>query len=144
MNGDEEPAGTTILEASESETIYRIKNFEDEVSIPESFTSYLREMGGIDQMVNMGILNEKVANIVAKRLRQTDAGHTTSLLPDSESSGYEDNDFISSLTGLGIPIKDAETLLSFIPKNLTLQEATKLALQKYSEIVAQQRSMKSE
>jgi len=137
MNGDAEPAGTTILKASESETTYRIKGFEDEVTIPDSFISCLKEVGGIDQMASMGIISEKVANIVKSKLGQLGAERNTEPLPNGQGTRFTNEELVSSLTALGIRRKTAEELCGEITKNLTLQEATKLALQKHSEIIAQ-------
>lgn len=144
MNGEMEPTGTTISQALEARITYRIKGFEDEVTMPESFANYLKGIGGINQMVSVGILSEKVANILLRRIGEAGASQTTPLPPDNESSDYKEKDLISSLTGLGVPLKDVEVLLPLIPKNITLGEAIKLAMQKYSEIIAQQHSMESQ
>ncbi len=52
-------------------------------------------------------------------------------LQNEESVGYKDKDLVSSLTRLGISLKDTETLLPVIPKNLPLPEAIKFALRKH-------------
>lgn len=131
MNGELQPTGTTVLAASEAETTYKIKGFEGEATIPDSFASYLKEIGGIDQMVNVGIISRKVANVVEKSLTQSETKERTPLLPDEQDTGYEDKDLLSSLAELGIPFKEAEILLPLIPKNLALPEAIKFALQKH-------------
>ncbi len=127
LNGETEPSGTMIVEASGDWTTYRVKNFEGDITIPDSFQAYLKELGGIDGLLIVGILDEKVANIIDKAL----AGQKTSILSGSEATNYQDKDLISSLTELGVPLKKAETLLPLTPKNLTLPEATKFALEKH-------------
>ena len=143
INGDTEPAGATISRISETETTYTIKGFEEEVTIPNGFASYLEKTGGIDQMVSIGILSEKAANVIEKRLAQLEAGEKGGSLQNSQATGFKDEELISSLTSLGVPRRTAEELCSNIPKNLALQEATKLAMQNYNEIIAQQHSAKS-
>ena len=131
MNGELQPAGTTVLAASEARTTYKIKGFEGEATIPDSFANYLKEIGGIDQMVSIGIIGKKVANVIEKTFTQPETKGKTPLLPDKQGTGYEDKDLLSSLTELGIPFKEAESLLPLIPKNLALPEAIKFALQKH-------------
>jgi hypothetical protein len=143
INGDTEPAGATISGVSETETTYTIKGFEEEVTIPNGFASYLKEIGGIDQMVSIGILSEKAANVIEKRLTQLEAGEKGGSLQNSQATGFKNEELISSLTSLGVPRRTAEELCSNIPKNLALQEATKLAMQNYNEIIAHRHSAKS-
>ena len=131
MNGELQPAGTTVLAASEARTTYKIKGFEGEATIPDSFANYLKEIGGIDQMVSIGIIGKKVANVIEKTFTQPETKEKTPLLPDKQGTGYEDKDLLSSLTELGIPFKETESLLPLIPKNLALPEAIKFALQKH-------------
>jgi len=64
LTGKTEPEGTTILAASDTVTIYRVQGFEREVNVPDKFAKYLRTIGGINELVGMGIISEKVGNIV--------------------------------------------------------------------------------
>ena len=144
MNGELQPAGTTILAASENGRTYRIKNFKEEIMIPRSFENYLKKIGNIEQMVNIGIVGQEVANVIKENLGPSATDQKTGAFQNGQAPGFTDDELISSLTALGIPVKVARKLLEFIPENLTLQEATKLALQKYSEIIAQQHSMESQ
>ncbi|MFC1957083.1 hypothetical protein ACFLVY_02180, partial [Chloroflexota bacterium] len=139
-NGESVPVDATIMGASEAETIYRISNFEKDVIIPDDFARYLKEIGGIDQMVSVGILDEKVADIAKQVLNQSGMEQGSHRFPGGETIGYEKRDLISSLADLGVPVKDAENLLELIPKNSTLREAKKIAMQKYSETIAQQQN----
>ena len=143
MEGNPEPPGVTILEASEAKTTYRINNFKENITIPISFASYLKEIGGIDEMAIMGILSEKVANIINNKLSQLGSEGKVEPLPNEQATGFTDEELISSLTALGIPVKDAENLLELVPRNLTLQEAIELALKKNVEIIAQQHGLES-
>ena len=113
MNGDTEPAGTAVIEASESGMTYRIQDFEKEVVIPSSFATYLKQMGSINQMVRFGILSERIAKIVEKRLGEPRL-EQKEILPSSQATGHEETDLISSLTALGVPVKDAETASSSV------------------------------
>ena len=131
MNGELQPAGTTVLAVSEARTTYKINGFEGQSTIPDSFADYLKEIGGIDQMVSIGIIGKKVANVIKKIFTQPETKGKTPLLPDEQGTAYEDKDLITSLTELGIPLKEAESLLPLIPKNLALPEAIKFALQKH-------------
>jgi len=91
MRGELEPDGTTILEASERNITYSIKGFADEIVIPEPFAGYLRQIGKIDQMVSMGILDQRVASIVEKTLGQSEAEREASLPSRKEVSKNEGN-----------------------------------------------------
>jgi len=137
MNGELEPAGTTIVEASEAETNYRISNLTEGVNIPVVFADYLKEIGGIDSMVSIGILSKKVANIVGNRLGQLGVEQKSNHPQNGQATCFSDEELISSLTALGVPMKDAKNLVELTPRSSALPEAIKLALQKYSEIIAQ-------
>jgi len=137
MNGELQPAGTTILAASENGRTYRIKNFKEEVTIPRSFESYLKEIGNIDQMVSMGIMTQEVADIMQANL--TEAGAA----PTKQATAFTDEDLISSLTSLGYARKASEELCSRVPRNLSLDEAIKFALNNQREIIGKNQSEES-
>ena len=80
MNGEAEPAGTTIIEASDDELVYRIRNHERDSCISSSFANYLKKIGGIDEMATSGIISNKVAHIIKGKLDQLVAEEKTSLL----------------------------------------------------------------
>lgn len=143
MNGDMEPDRTTISEASEIGMTYRVNNFTEEVYIPVVFADYLQEIGTIEYMNTIGILNEQVAKVVESKLNQMRAEQNTEPILSEQAVGFRDEEFISKLTNLSVPKKDAEMLLNLTSRNLTLQEAIKFALGKYKEIVAQSNSMES-
>lgn len=146
MNGELEPDGTAVLEASEGSTTYEIDDFDEEVTIPEGFANYLKEVGGIDGMVRVGIASEKVANVIKKRLsqpgtdRKVPSSPTSDVTDNGGAIGFEAGEFISELTALGIPRNRAEGLLDLIPRRLALSEAIKLALKQYKETLAQNTS----
>jgi len=144
INGETEPTGTTVLGASGAETVYSVQNSDEEVTIPESFMNYLKEVGGTDQMMAIGILDEKVANIVNNSLKQPGEDRNMKSSNNKEAPAFGDEELISSLTTLGVPVKDAENLLELTPRSLALPEAIELALQKYSEIIEQRHSLTSE
>ncbi len=64
LSGETKPNETTISAASDGMITYKIQKFKEEVTIPDSFASYLRDIGNIDEMVSMGIMTDKVADIV--------------------------------------------------------------------------------
>jgi len=68
LNGETKPNGTTISAASNSMITYKIPEFKEEVNIPDNFASYLRSIGSIDEMSNMGIVTEKVASVAKSEL----------------------------------------------------------------------------
>lgn len=82
LNGEAKPAGTTVSAAWDSAISYKVPKFKEEVLIPDRFASYLREIKGIDQMVTMGIISEKVGGIVKSELFQLKAGEEASPLED--------------------------------------------------------------
>ena len=68
LNGEARPDGCTILAAWDSGTTYRVKGFEEDVDVPDKFAEYLKSIGSIDKMVDMGVMTEKVGNIVKAEL----------------------------------------------------------------------------
>lgn len=75
LNGEIKPNGTTISAATDSMITYKIQRFKEEVDIPGKFADYLRNIGNIDQMVSMGIITEKVGNIVRSELGELKIEH---------------------------------------------------------------------
>ncbi len=73
LNGEIKPAGVTVSVVSNGTITYKIPKFKQEVTIPDSFASYLRSIGSIDQMVSMGIITEKIAGIVKSELGEQKA-----------------------------------------------------------------------
>lgn len=63
LNGETKPGGFTITAAAGGMITYKIPKFKDEVNIPDDFAGYLRSIGSIDEMVGMGIMTQKIANI---------------------------------------------------------------------------------
>lgn len=138
MLGDAEPAGTVIKRASESETEYRVENFKVEVIIPCSFARYMREIGGIDEMEIVGILSDKLADLVRSKLSELEVSSGPGVVRNGQTRVFAAERLISSLTGLGIPKKYAEALVGLTPAELSLGEAIKFAMQKYTDILDSQ------
>jgi len=80
LNVETKPNGITISAASDSMITYKIQRFKEEVTIPDSFAGYLRNIGSIDEMVSMGIMTDKVADIVKSELDELKAKHVASPL----------------------------------------------------------------
>jgi len=70
LNGETRPDGCTISAPSGSVTTYRVRGFEEEVDAPDEFAKYLNGIGSIDEMVGMGIMTEKVGNIIRAALSE--------------------------------------------------------------------------
>ncbi len=68
LNGEARPYGSTILEATDSVITYSVQGFEEEIEVPDKFADYLKGIGSIDEMVSIGIMTEKVGNIVKAAL----------------------------------------------------------------------------
>jgi len=132
MNGELQPAGTTILAASENGRTYRIKNFKEEVTIPRSFENYLKKIGNIEQMVSIGIVDQEVAIVIKENLGPSATERRTGAFQNGQVAGFTDEELISSLTSLGLARKASEELCGRVPRNLSLDEAIKFALQNQS------------
>ncbi len=138
--GETEPPGVAILEASQSMTIYRIKNFKKEVIIPTIFSDFLKTAGGIDGMVTMGIVTQEVASIVRRKLAEVGIAPMKQTSESTQPSNYSKEDFISKMAALSYPRKDSEILLQHVPKDSGLDEALKWSLEHYREVIAGNRS----
>jgi len=73
LSGQTRPNGTTISAASDSMITYKIPKFKEEVTIPDSFAGYLKNIGNIDQMVSMGIITEKIASVAKNEVGEPKA-----------------------------------------------------------------------
>jgi len=89
LNGETKPDGCTISAASNSVTTYRVQGFDKEVEVPDEFVDYLKSISSIDEMVGMGIMTEKVGNIVKAALGEVEAKRETS--PAREKAGRRDS-----------------------------------------------------
>jgi hypothetical protein len=130
-----EPNGITIIEASENAVTYRIKNFEKDVIIPGIFIDFLKAVGGIEGMVNRGIMTQEVASIVRRKLTEVGTVPVKQTPESTQPSNYSKEDFISKMAALSYPRKDSEILLQHVPKYLGLDEALKWSLEHYREIM---------
>ena len=81
-----EPEGVIIIEESEAETVYQVEGFEDEICLPSTFTNYIKQMGNIDKMVEVGIVPTKAAGIVKNKLEQLDAAKKSSSTTNEPST----------------------------------------------------------
>ncbi|MGB6873721.1 MAG: hypothetical protein WBE46_06260 [Dehalococcoidia bacterium] len=89
LNGETRPDGCTILAASDSVTTYRIQGVEEEVDVPDKFVEYLKSIGSIDKMVGMGVMTEKVGNIVKAALGELEVKRK--IPPAREKAGRRDS-----------------------------------------------------
>ena len=89
LNGEARPDGCTISAASDSVTTYRVQGFEEEVDVPDKFVEYLKNIGSIDKMVDMGVMTEKVGNIVKAALGELQVKRI--IPPAREKAGRRDS-----------------------------------------------------
>jgi hypothetical protein len=80
LSGETKPSGTTISSASDSVTAYKVPKFKEEVTIPDSFASYMRNIGSIEGMVSMGIMAEKVSGIAKSEIDKLKIEHGAAVL----------------------------------------------------------------
>jgi hypothetical protein len=64
LNGEARPEGVTILAATDGVITYRVQGLDEEVEVPDKFAEYLKSIGNMDKMIGMGIMTERVGNIV--------------------------------------------------------------------------------
>ena len=68
IDGNLQPAGTTILKRTEQSTVYAVKKFEEDTcEIPISFERYCRNLGSVEKMKELGIVKERTAEILESR-----------------------------------------------------------------------------
>jgi len=89
LDGEARPDGSTILEATDSVTTYRIRGFEDEVEVPDKFVEYLTSIGSMDKMIDMGVMTKKVGNIVKAALGELEIERK--IPPTREKAGRRDS-----------------------------------------------------
>lgn len=70
LNGERKPGGLTITSATKGMITYKIPKHEDIVNIPDDFAEYLGSIGSIDEMVNMGIITQNIADIAKTELSE--------------------------------------------------------------------------
>lgn len=84
LSGETLPSGTVIVAASDDAVTYEIEGFTEEVEIPTQFAEYLERIGSIDEMIRMGIMPDRVANIVKAALAELEAKGKT---PPTQEKG---------------------------------------------------------
>jgi len=72
LNGETRPNGTVIILASDDDITYKVEGFEEEVEVPTQFAEYLERISNINEMVGIGVMTEKVGNIVKAALSETE------------------------------------------------------------------------
>jgi len=89
IDGETRPDGCTLSAASDDVTAYRIPGFKGEVEIPDKFVEYLKSIGSIDEMIDMGIMSEKIRDIVRIAFSETEVKSRTPLT--REKAGKRDS-----------------------------------------------------
>jgi len=82
LSGETKPSGTQISAASDGVTVYRVPKFKEEVTIPDSFAGYLRNMGSIGEMAKLGVLAEKVLGITKSEMDKLKIEQEASVLEE--------------------------------------------------------------
>jgi len=70
LSGEARPNGCAVSAASDSETTYKVQGFGEDVDVPDKFAEYLKSIGSMDKMIEMGVMTEKVGNIVKSALSE--------------------------------------------------------------------------
>ena len=71
LQGNIEPQGTRITEVSQSSTSYEINGFDEEISIPDTFSKYLKAIGSWQGLMGKGIISSKVGEVVASAMERS-------------------------------------------------------------------------
>jgi hypothetical protein len=79
LNGETKPDGFTVTAATDGMITYKTPNFNEQVNIPDDFAGYLRGIGSIDEMVSMGIMTQKIADIAKSESGELDVEQKASL-----------------------------------------------------------------
>lgn len=61
-----------ISQTSDDGIKYKFRKFKGEINIPNKFSDYLRSIGSIDGMLDMGILTRKTTNIAKSESGELD------------------------------------------------------------------------
>ncbi len=136
-DADVEPSSVTILEASESAVTYRIKGFEKAVIVPAIFTDFLKAVGGLAGMASIGVMSQKVADIVLREVTEVGTVPRKQISESVQLTAWSNEDFHSKMAELYYSRKVSDVLLQHIPKSLSLDEAVKWSLEHYSKIIAE-------
>ena len=80
LQGNIEPQSTRITEVTESSTSYEINGFDEEISIPDTFSKYLKAIGSWQGLMEKGIISSKVGEVVARAMERS-----TKELPSPET-----------------------------------------------------------
>jgi hypothetical protein len=89
LNGEARPDGSTILAATNSVTTYRVQGLEEEIEVPDKFAEYIKRIGSMDEMVSIGVMTEKVGNIVKAAVGELEVKRK--IPPATEKAGRRDS-----------------------------------------------------
>jgi hypothetical protein len=89
LNGEAKPDGSTILAATDSVITYRVQGLEEEVEVPDKFAEYLKSIGSMGKMINMGVMTEKVGNVVKVAVGELEVKRK--IPPAREKAGRRDS-----------------------------------------------------
>jgi len=77
-------------------------------------------------------VDQEVAIVIKENLGPSATERRTGAFQNGQVAGFTDEELISSLTSLGLARKASEELCGRVPRNLSLDEAIKFALQNQS------------
>jgi hypothetical protein len=89
LNGEARPGGSTISAATDGVVTYRVQGLEEELEVPDKFAEYLKSIGSMDKMIDMGIMTERVGNIVKAAVGELEAKRK--IPPATEKAGRRDS-----------------------------------------------------
>ena len=87
LSGETQPSETVIVSASDDAVTYEVEGFAKTVEIPTQFAAFLEHIGSIDEMVGMGIMTNKVGNIVKAALAELEVNRKTSPAREKSTGG---------------------------------------------------------
>jgi len=93
LNGETMPEGTTITAVSETMVTYQIPKFKGDINIPDNFAAYLKSIGSIDKMADLGIITPKVASISKSKIGESKAEQSTCPTVDKRGTSKKAQSF---------------------------------------------------
>lgn len=129
IQGDVEPQGTKIIEASGNSTKYEINGFDEEISIPDTFSKYLKAIGSWQGLTEKGVISLKVGEIVGKAMERSAKELPSPEMPKLTAGNYEE--IVEGLRSLGWKKTEAEEKAKYVMEkypDASLEEQIRHAL----------------
>ncbi len=131
MQGETVPKGSKVIEASEEQIVYEVKNFDEWVKVPASFQACLGEMQGLEGMVTAGVISNQTFRIIIEQTPELNVTSIEEPAGPEQQLGYTKEAFINKANEWGYPKRYAEILYAKASQDLPLEEALTQALQQH-------------